>query len=72
MTHRTAHKIMQGLREALAFAKGDTTKARVTNFTECRDCGNVVRVAARCSECGARLYGAHSETAHDKEEDGAA
>lgn len=57
MSKKAADKIMKGLREALSFSKGDTIKARVSTFTECRDCGNVVRLTAKCAECGARLYG---------------
>lgn len=57
MTKRAANKIMRELREALAVVRGEQEPARVTTFVECRDCGNLVRSAARCTECGARIYG---------------
>lgn len=57
MTKRTADKIMRGLREALSVARGESKPARVSAFVECRDCGNMVRLADYCSECKARLYG---------------
>lgn len=57
MDKSAADKIMQGLREALAFARGDESKARVSKFIECRDCGNLVRLIDHCTECNARLYG---------------
>lgn len=65
MTKRAADKIMRGLREALAFAKGDASKARVTTFVECHDCGNLIRKAGHCSECGARLYSGEGKNCHD-------
>lgn len=57
MTRRAADKIMRGLREAIAVVRGERKPARVTTFVECRDCGNIVRAAERCSECAARLNG---------------
>lgn len=57
MSKRAADKIMEGLREALAVARGERKPARVSQFVECRECLNFVRLADRCSECNARLYG---------------
>ena len=53
MTER-AGTIMRQLLEALGSAP---RPAKVARFTECRDCGNLVHVAARCELCNARLYG---------------
>jgi len=60
-------KIMRDLREALAIASGKKKPAMVAHFVECSDCGNFVRLASRCSECRARLYGAHGEQSEQKE-----
>lgn len=49
---RAAEKIMKGLKEALAVARGEAEPFRVTTYEPCDGCGNVTRTKnGRCGDC---------------------
>lgn len=50
------NKILAGLRQALAFAKGETEATKVHVYSSCWHCGNVTKttVDSRCELCHER------------------